>query len=48
VTKVTSIVRCPTRPHRLTISTCPVVTSDPGDLARLADSIGVKIRLFAT
>jgi predicted nucleic acid-binding protein len=25
-----------------------VVTSDPGDLARLADSIGVKIRLFPT
>jgi predicted nucleic acid-binding protein len=26
----------------------PVVTSDPGDLARIADSIGVKIRFFAT
>jgi predicted nucleic acid-binding protein len=29
----------------------PVVTSDPGDpgdLTRIADSIGVKIRLFAT
>jgi hypothetical protein len=25
-----------------------VVTSDPGDLTRLADSIGVKIRLFPT
>ncbi len=26
----------------------PVVTSDPGDLTRIADSIGVKIRLFPT
>jgi predicted nucleic acid-binding protein len=26
----------------------PVVTSDPGDLTRIADSIGVKIRLYAT
>jgi hypothetical protein len=26
----------------------PVVSSDPGDLARIADSIGVKIRLFPT
>jgi predicted nucleic acid-binding protein len=25
-----------------------VVTSDPGDLTRLADSIGIKIRLFPT
>jgi hypothetical protein len=25
-----------------------VVTSDPGDLIRIADSIGVKIRLFPT
>jgi hypothetical protein len=25
-----------------------VVTSDPGDLTRIADSIGVRIRLFAT
>jgi predicted nucleic acid-binding protein len=25
-----------------------VVTSDPGDLTRLADAIGVKIRLFPT
>ncbi len=25
----------------------PVVTSDPGDLTRIADSIGVKIRLYA-
>ncbi|MGW6282849.1 PIN domain-containing protein [Kribbella sp. NPDC055071] len=25
----------------------PVVTSDPGDLTRLAESIGVKLRLFA-
>ena len=24
----------------------PVVTSDPGDLARIADDIGVKIQLF--
>jgi predicted nucleic acid-binding protein len=24
----------------------PVVTSDPGDLTRIADSLGVKIRLF--
>jgi predicted nucleic acid-binding protein len=24
----------------------PVVTSDPGDLSRIADAIGVKIRLF--
>ncbi len=24
----------------------PVVTSDPGDLARIADAIGVKIQLF--
>jgi len=26
----------------------PVVTSDPGDLAHIADSIGVKIRLSPT
>jgi hypothetical protein len=26
----------------------PVVTSDPGDLTRIADSIGVKIRLYGT
>src|SRR5258708_40205160 len=26
----------------------PVVTSDPGDLTRTADCIGVKIRIFAT
>jgi hypothetical protein len=26
----------------------PVVTSGPGDLTRIADSIGVKIRLFPT
>ena len=26
----------------------PVVTSDPRDLTRIADSIGVKIRLFPT
>lgn len=26
----------------------PVVTSEPGDLARIADAIGVKIRLFPT
>jgi predicted nucleic acid-binding protein len=26
----------------------PVVTSDPGDLTRIANSIGVKIRLFPT
>jgi hypothetical protein len=26
----------------------PVVTGDPGDLTRLADSIGVKIRLYTT
>jgi hypothetical protein len=26
----------------------PVVTSDPGDLTHIADSIGVKIRLYAT
>jgi predicted nucleic acid-binding protein len=26
----------------------PVVTSDPGDLTRIAGSIGVKIRLFPT
>ena len=26
----------------------PVVTSDPGDLTRIADSIGVKIRVFPT
>ena len=26
----------------------PIVTSDPGDLARIADSIGVKIRLYST
>jgi hypothetical protein len=26
----------------------PIVTSDPGDLTRIADSIGVKIRLFPT
>jgi predicted nucleic acid-binding protein len=26
----------------------PVVTSDPDDLTRIADSIGVKIRLFPT
>ena len=25
----------------------PVVTSDPGDLSRTADAIGVKIRIFA-
>jgi hypothetical protein len=24
------------------------LTSDPGDLTRIADSIGVKIRLFST
>ena len=27
-------------------SQAPVVTSDPGDLARIADAIGVKIQLF--
>ncbi len=26
----------------------PVVTSDPGDLTRIADSLGVKIQLFPT
>ncbi len=26
----------------------PVVTGDPGDLTRIADCIGVKIRIFAT
>jgi len=26
----------------------PIVTSDPGDLTRIAGSIGVKIRLFPT
>ncbi len=26
----------------------PVVTSDPGDLARIADAIGVKIKLYPT
>ena len=26
----------------------PVVTSDPGDLTHIADSIGVKIRLYTT
>ena len=26
----------------------PVVTGDPGDLTRIADSIGVQIRIFAT
>lgn len=26
----------------------PVVTSDPGDLNRIADAIGVKIRLYPT
>jgi hypothetical protein len=26
----------------------PIVTSDPGDLTHIADSIGVKIRLYAT
>jgi hypothetical protein len=26
----------------------PVVTSDPGDLSHIADSIGEKVRLFAT
>jgi rRNA-processing protein FCF1 len=26
----------------------PVVTSDPGDLTRLADAIGVKIQLYPT
>jgi predicted nucleic acid-binding protein len=26
----------------------PVVTSDPGDLARIADAIGVSIRLYPT
>jgi predicted nucleic acid-binding protein len=26
----------------------PVVTSDPGDLTRIADSLGVRIRLFPT
>ena len=26
----------------------PVVTSDPGDLTHIADSIGVKIQLYAT
>ena len=26
----------------------PVVTSDPGDLTRIADSLGVKTRLFPT
>ena len=26
----------------------PIVTSDPDDLARIADSIGVKIRLYPT
>jgi predicted nucleic acid-binding protein len=26
----------------------PVVTSDPGDLSRIADALGVKIQLFPT
>ena len=26
----------------------PVVTSDPGDLARIADAVGVKIKLYPT
>jgi len=26
----------------------PVVTSDPGDLARVADALGVKVRLYPT
>lgn len=26
----------------------PVVTSDPGDLAHIADAIGVRIRLYPT
>jgi predicted nucleic acid-binding protein len=26
----------------------PIVTSDPGDLTHIADSIGVKIRLYTT
>lgn len=26
----------------------PIVTSDPGDLARIADALGVKIRLYPT
>lgn len=26
----------------------PIVTSDPGDLSHIADSIGVKVRLYAT
>lgn len=26
----------------------PVVTSDPGDLTRIADSIGMQIRLYTT
>jgi hypothetical protein len=30
------------------LAQAPIVTSDPGDLTRIADSIGVKIRLFRT
>jgi len=26
----------------------PVVSSDPGDLTRIADALGVKIRLYPT
>jgi hypothetical protein len=26
----------------------PVVTSDPGDLTHIADTIGMKIRLYTT
>jgi predicted nucleic acid-binding protein len=26
----------------------PVVTSDPDDLTRIADTIGVKLRIFST
>ena len=26
----------------------PIVTSDPGDLARIADALGVRIRLYPT
>ena len=26
----------------------PIVTSDPGDLARIADALGVKVRLYPT
>src|ERR1019366_5751603 len=40
---VDAIVIAPAVRHQ-----APVVTSDPGDLAHIADSIGVKIRLYAT